>query len=147
MKMKSNEIQYSIREMTIDDHAELMNLWSSIDGLCIDEEDSYQNMITFLKRNIGLSYVAMIENRIIASIKGAQDGRRGYISHVAVLPEFRGRGIARKLFEKTVQELETQGIGKCNLYVLNANQDALSFWRHNGWVELENNFKMLQKKI
>jgi ribosomal protein S18 acetylase RimI-like enzyme len=91
--------------------------------------------------------VADVENKIVATIKGAQDGRRGYISHLAVLPRFRGLGIAKELYCKTLQELKNQGIWKCNLYVLNSNTNALDFWKCNGWNELENNFKMLQKNM
>jgi len=133
--------------MKISDYSHLIDLWKSIDGLCIDEEDSYDNMITFLNRNIGLSYVAIVDKKIIATIKGAQDGRRGYISHLAVLPKYRGFRIAKALCEMTLQELKRQGIWKCNLYVLNTNIKALDFWKHNGWKELEYNFKMLQKNM
>ena len=41
--------------MKITDHSQLLDFWKSVDGLCVDEEDSYKNMITFLNRNIGLS--------------------------------------------------------------------------------------------
>ncbi|MEJ2055425.1 MAG: GNAT family N-acetyltransferase [Calditrichaceae bacterium] len=113
----------------------------------MDEEDSYENMITFLNRNKGLSYVAIADKKIVATIKGAHDGRRGYISHLAVLPKYRGFGIAKALYELTLRELKQQGIWKCNLYVINTNKNALKFWKHNGWIELEYNFKMLQNNM
>lgn len=133
--------------MNISHHNQLMKLWSSIDGLCIDEEDLYENMIIFLNRNTKLSYVAFYENEIIASIKGAQDGRRGYISHLAVSPQFRNQGIAKHLCDKTLTELKNQGILKCNIYVLNSNTTGLNFWKNNGWDELKDNFKVLQKNM
>ncbi len=139
-----NKINFIIRAMALSDHPQLLSLWSSIDGLCIDEEDSYENMKVFLNRNIGLSYVAIVDRQIIGTIKGAQDGRRGYISHMAVVQQFRRLGIAKALYTKTLDELRKQGIWKCNLYVLNTNENAYTFWKHNGWNELEYNFKMLQ---
>ena len=141
----NNEIK--IREMKLSDHPQLLSLWKSMDGLCIDEEDSYENMKIFLERNNRLSYVAITDDKIIASIKGAQDGRRGYISHMAITPKFRGMGIAKALYLKTLMELRKQGISKCNLYVLNSNKSALDFWIHNGWCVLEDNFKMLQNNM
>jgi N-acetylglutamate synthase len=145
--MKADNMNYHIRKMKKSDHPGLMALWKSIDGLCLDEEDSYENMITFLKRNKGLSYVAIADKKIVATIKGAHDGRRGYISHLAVLPKYRGFGIAKTLYELTLRELKQQGIWKCNLYVINTNKNALKFWKHNGWIELEYNFKMLQNNM
>ncbi len=133
--------------MTINDYPELMEVWRSIEGLSMDESDSYDNILTYLKRNKNLSFVAVVDNKIIGTIKCAQDGRRGYISHLAVLPHARSVGIAKMLYNKSLEELRKQGIWKCNLYVLDSNPDALAFWRHNGWNELENDFKMLQRNL
>jgi ribosomal protein S18 acetylase RimI-like enzyme len=140
-------MNFIIREMKISDHPELLSIWKSTDGLIIDEEDSYENMKIFLNRNTGLSHVAVADEKIVGTIKGAQDGRRGYISHMAVLHQYRGLGIAKALYMQTLDGLKEQGIWKCNLYVLNTNKEALDFWRHNGWKELDENFKMLQKNM
>lgn len=140
-------IKYSIREMTIHDYPSLINIWNSTPGITVDEEDSHENMITFLNRNPGLSFVATVDDDIIGTIKGAQDGRRGYISHVAVLPSFRSCGIAKALFGHALRGLRNQGIRKCNLYVLDSNPDALAFWKHNGWKVIEYDFRMLQRRL
>jgi ribosomal protein S18 acetylase RimI-like enzyme len=125
-----------------------MHIWQTSPGLSIDEEDSKEKMVLFLNRNPGLSFVATNPaGKIIGTIKGAQDGRRGYISHLAVMPAYRSGGIARALIDRTVHGLMEQGIGKCNLYVMDANPDALSFWKHIGWKVLEYDFRMLQKRI
>ncbi|MDC7220509.1 MAG: GNAT family N-acetyltransferase [Spirochaetales bacterium] len=130
--------------MKLTDHQDLIELWESTEGLCLDEEDSYDNMKIFLDRNVGLSFVAIIDGKIIGTIKGAQDGRRGYISHIMVLPQHRGLGIAKVLYVKTLAALKAQGIWKCNLYVLNQNTKAMEFWKKNGWCELDREFSMLQ---
>jgi len=145
--MLNNAIKHQIRELNISDYSEVIELWKNTEGLSMDESDSYENMTTFLNRNPKLSYVATFDNKIIGTIKCAQDGRRGYISHMAILPQFRSSGIAKELYNKSLNELRTQGIWKCNLYVLGSNPQALGFWKHNGWKELENNFKTLQKDL
>lgn len=144
--LKKNTL-FEIREMTIGDHAEIIKIWKTSPGVCVDEEDSKENMVAFLNRNPGLSFVAVNSGKIIGTIKCGQDGRRGYISRVVVLPEYQSRGVAKALIERTVGGLTEQGIGKCNLYVLDSNPDAISFWEHNGWKVLEYNFRTLQKKI
>ncbi len=133
--------------MTIEDHDELLRIWRSVAGLFSDESDSYENMRTFLKRNQKLNYVAVADNKIVGTIRCAQDGHRGYISHLAVLPEFRGGGLAKKLYEKSMGELRRQGIWACDLYVLDSNPEALEFWKHNGWEVVEYDFRMLQRKL
>jgi ribosomal protein S18 acetylase RimI-like enzyme len=145
--MPKENIPFHIREMIIEDYPEIIDIWKTTPGISIDEEDSEEKMIVFLKRNPGLSFVAIISGKIIGTIKGAQDGRRGYISHLAVIPKYRTCGISKALIEQTMQGLTKQGISKCNLYVLDSNPNALSFWQHNGWNILEYDFRMLQKKI
>jgi ribosomal protein S18 acetylase RimI-like enzyme len=145
--MPNENIPFHVREMIIEDYPEIIDIWKTTPGISIDEEDSEEKMIVFLKRNPGLSFVAIISGKIIGTIKGAQDGRRGYISHLAVIPKYRTCGISKALIEQTMQGLTKQGISKCNLYVLDSNPNALSFWQHNGWNILEYDFRMLQKKI
>lgn len=145
--MTTTPIRYFVREMTINDYPNLISIWNSTHGISVDEEDSRENMITFLNRNPGLSFVATVGNEIIGTIKGAQDGRRGYISHVAVLPAFRSLGIAKALFEHSLRGLRNQNIRKCNLYVLDSNPNALEFWKHNGWKVIEYDFRMLQRRM
>ena len=145
--MPKENISFQIRPMTIDDHPKIMDIWKTTPGIWIDEEDEKEKMIVFLNRNPGLSFVAIVSGEIVGTIKGAQDGRRGYISHMAVIPEYRSCGISKALIEQTIQGLTEQGISKCNLYVLDSNPNALSFWQHNGWKVLEYDFRMLQKKI
>ena len=146
--MPKENIPFQIREMTIDDYPEIIDIWQTTPGISIDDEDSKEKMIIFLNRNPGLSFVAMNSaGKIIGTVKGAQDGRRGYISHMAIIPEYRYCGIAKALIDRTVHGLIEQWISKCNLYVMDANPNALSFWKHNGWKVLEYDFRMLQKRI
>ena len=145
--MPHEKPSFQLREMVIEDYPELITIWKTTPGIFIDEEDTEDKTNIFLRRNPGLSFVAITSGNIIGTIKGAQDGRRGYISHMAVLPKYRSFGIAKALLEQTLHGLTEQGIEKCNLYVLDSNPNALSFWKHNGWKVLEYDFRMLQKKI
>ncbi len=140
-------MKYIIREMKIEDYDKVYIFWKSIDGLEIDESDTLENIAAYLKRNPRLSYLAIQDDQIIGTIKCGQDGRRGYIYHMAVDIKYRKQGLAKELYSICIEELKRQGIFRCNIYILDSNTDALSFWHHNGWQELEKNFKMLQKKL
>ena len=133
--------------MTISDHDKVLTFWKTIDGLSIDASDELPIFERYLLRNPKLSYLAEIDNVIIGTIKCAHDGRRGYIHHMAVSPKYRSLGIAKCLFSYSLKELKNQGIFKCNLYVLDTNPNALSFWKHNGWNPLERNFDTLQRDL
>lgn len=138
---------YEVKEMTMDDYDAVYSFWKTFDGLSIDESDERENMERYLRRNPHLSYVVYANEEVAATIKCGQDGRRGYIYHLAVKQEHRGAGLAKKLIDLCVEEFKTRQIYKCNLYVMDFNTGALSFWKHNGWNELDMNFKMLQKDL
>lgn len=62
------------------------------------------------------------------------DGRRGYIYHTAVHPNYRGRGIGSALVQAAIQALERLGIGKAALVVLETNADGNVFWEKQGFT-------------
>jgi ribosomal protein S18 acetylase RimI-like enzyme len=136
-------VAYQLVEMTIAMHEELLAFWSTMPGLYLDEE-SRDELETYLRRNPGLSYVAIDTGRIIGTVKCGQDGRRGYLHHLAVAPDHRGAGIASDLVARCLAALKEQGIRKCNTYVYDTNEEALEFWKHNGWWELPYDYRTLQ---
>ncbi|RIE01660.1 GNAT family N-acetyltransferase [Cohnella faecalis] len=119
--------------MTIHDYDQMIELWSSIDGLALSEADSRQNIEMYLNRNSRLSYVYEAEGDIVGTILSGHDGRRGYIYHVAVKQEFRKQGIAQRLVDLSMGRLKEEGIDKCHIFVLDDNEAGQQFWSRTGW--------------
>ena len=138
--MKNYQVDAFIEEISPDDYEELLSLWSSIPGMGINEADSEENIRRFLLKNVGLSFCYKEDNKIIGTILCGQDGRRGYIYHTAVTPEFRGRGIGRMLVENSLRQLKNLGIGKCHLFVFADNEPGKAFWNSIGWVKRDDIF-------
>jgi len=133
--------------MTINDYDAVVALWMKTEGLKLDESDEFENMAYYLDRNPGLSFIAVLDNNIIGTIKCGQDGRRGYIYHLVIDKQHKGNGISKQLYQKSIEELKRQRINKCNLYVLSSNISGLEYWEHNGWKILDPNLKMLQRDL
>jgi ribosomal protein S18 acetylase RimI-like enzyme len=141
-------MKYRIVEMKLDRYRELIDFWKNIEGLWLSDDDSYENLAIYLKRNPKLSFIALSENKIIGSIKCGHDGRRGYLHHLAVKKEFRKEGIARALIDKCLENLEKNGITKdrVRVFVLDTNKAALEFWKYNGFEEQVYDYRTLQMK-
>jgi ribosomal protein S18 acetylase RimI-like enzyme len=122
------------RKLKMTDHQGLIRLWQSCDGVSLREADSMQAMEKYLERNPGLSFVAEVDGRVVASLMAGHDGRRGYIQHLAVDPEQRNQGIAGRLLELCLQTLLTQGVVKSHVHVYNGNQLGRDFWSRRGWI-------------
>ncbi len=135
-----------IRSMTIEDFDAVHALWLKTEYLELNECDTREGIALYLNRNPGLCFVAEDkQGLIIANVLCGHDGRRGFLRHLAVAAEHRGSGLARRLVDCVLDALAQQGIGKCNIFVDDANVPGFSFWEHLGWVRLEETFRMLQK--
>ena len=66
------------------------------------EFDSSSRIDTYLKRNPKMSTVAQFHDDIIGTVLCGHDGRRGTIYHVAISEEHRGKGIAKRMVERSI---------------------------------------------
>jgi len=123
----------SIRPMALADYDAVLHLMQHTPGVVVREADSREGNTRYLQRNPGLSFVAVATDRIVGCAMCGHDGRRGYLQHVLVLPDYRQQGIARELVQHCLDELTQQGIYKCHLDVLADNLTAQDYWTHLGW--------------
>ncbi|MFW6287494.1 MAG: GNAT family N-acetyltransferase [bacterium] len=121
------------RGLKISDYHHIISLWEKTPGIGLSTADSRVNIESFLERNPGLSFVCEDENKIIGTILAGNDGRRGYIYHLAVDKEYRKSGIARTLVLQSMEQLSRIGIEKCHLFVLKNNDLGKGFWESIGW--------------
>ena len=124
----------TIREMTIFDYEAVIALWNDTESLSLRDADSRQGINSYLDKNKGLSFVALSNGKIIAALLVGTDGRRGYLQHLAVSSEYRGKGVGKKLVSKSIDALSSIGISKTHLFVLNENIEAQAFYEKCGWL-------------
>ena len=137
-KEKRVEKEYSICNMCEKDYKEVHKLWCSCDGVGLNEiDDSESGIVRFLMRNPGTCFVARVNGKIVGVILAGQDGRRGYIYHLAVAEEYRGKGIAKELVICAVESLESIGIQKAALVVFANNEGGNCFWEKLGFTVRE----------
>jgi ribosomal protein S18 acetylase RimI-like enzyme len=124
------------REFCIDDYDTAVELWKKAEGVEIAEGDSRDEIARYLERNPALSRVALIDSEIIAVVLCGHDGRRGFIYHLAVEPNYQGRGIGKRLLGECLAGLRRAGITRVLIMVARDNPRGREFWRRNGWEEL-----------
>jgi ribosomal protein S18 acetylase RimI-like enzyme len=137
-------MDYTIRQMMLDDYDRAYALWRTADGVCLDEEDSRDGIALYLRRNQGLCFVAIVGEQLVGTVLCGHEGRRGILRHLVVAPDFRGKGIARDLINHCRAALAREGIRKCNIFVLDSNVEGRRFWEHMGWRLLEDDFRLMQ---
>lgn len=127
-----------IRIMTIGDYEAVYDLWMSCEGMGLNNlDDSRDGIERFLTRNPDTCFVAEENHKIIGVIIAGNDGRRGYIYHTAVNPDYRGKKIASALVEQALAALKGCGINKVALVVFERNEGGNTFWERKGFTARE----------
>ncbi len=123
-----------IRIMKANDYAHALNLWQSLPGLGLSKADEKNAIQDFLGKNPTTCFVAQDSGRIIGTVLGGSDGRRGYLYHLAVHKDYQRLGLGRQLAEICLAALKSQGMQKCHIFVISSNLEGIQFWKKLGWL-------------
>ena len=122
-----------IRTMTIEDYDSVIALLTATSGVRLRDADSREGIARYLERNPGFSFVALCGGSIVGCVMCGHDGRRGYLQHLAVSPDYRLQGVGSALVEACLTKLEGLAICKTHIDVLIENRPAIEFWQRRGW--------------
>ena len=122
-----------IRAMVESDFEAVTRLWKASEGLGLC--GPRQAFDRFLKRNEGMSPVAVHDGEVVGAVHCGDDGYRGYLYHLAVDQRFQGQGIGRALIDWCLDRLAARGLTRCSIFVYRENSEGEKFWRGIGWRE------------
>ncbi len=127
--------RYSLREFQYpQDYAAVRRLWETAGpGVHLGASDEPKEIVKKLGRDPQLFLVAEAEGRIIGSVLGGFDGRRGLVYHLAVAHEERQSGLGQALMDELERRLRAIGCRRCYLLVTLDNPEAMGFYAKRGW--------------
>ena len=117
------------------DYAGSLSLWRSLPGLGLSGADEESQIHKFLDKNPGTCFVAVDNGKVIGTVLGGNDGRRGYIYHLAVDPTYQRTGLGKSLVEKCLASLRAAGLQKCHIFVIGDNAEGMRFWERADWAK------------
>ena len=124
-----------IRIMTIEDYEGVYQLWTATAGMGMRNlDDSREGIAKFLERNPATSFVVEATAGLVGVILCGHDGRRGYIYHAAIMPDYRQQGFGQALVNAALTALRAEQINKVALVVFEKNQVGNSFWESIGFT-------------
>ncbi|WP_017414955.1 GNAT family N-acetyltransferase [Clostridium tunisiense] len=127
-----------IRLLAIEDYEKVYDLWTNTKGMGMRSlDDSYEGIEKFLKRNPTTNFVVEADNNLVGVILCGHDGRRGYIYHTAVNPDYRRKGLGEALVSAALEALKKEGINKAALVVFSNNDVGNKFWESIGFEKRE----------
>ena len=122
-----------IRGAGPEDAAALLALWSAA-GSSPSVTDTVDDVIQLIQYPAGSVLVAESDGTVVGSLIATWDGWRGNMYRLAVLPQFRRRGIAAALVRQGEAELRSRGARRVSAIVLVDEAHAIGFWASAGYV-------------
>ena len=128
-----------IREFRFpEDYEQVFELWQAIEkGVHVGRSDTLAEIGKKLVRDPDLFLVAESGDKIIGSVMGGFDGRRGLIYHFAVASTFRRQGVGSRLMEEVESRLHAKGCLKCYLLVTVDNSEVEDYYLQRGWQKMD----------
>ena len=121
-----------------EDYAAARSLWENAgSGIHVRQSDEPAEIQKKLQRDPDLFLVAETAGRLIGSVIGGFDGRRGLIYHLAVEAAYRQHGLGSLLMDEVERRLKAKGCLKCYLLVTVENDNAMRFYEARKWERMD----------
>ena len=121
-----------------DDYPAARRLWENAGpGIHVRRSDEPEEIQKKLQRDPDLFLVAETRGRLVGTIIGGFDGRRGMIYHLAVEATFRQQGVGGLLMDEVERRLKAKGCLKCYLMVAVDNDNAMHFYETRHWERMD----------
>lgn len=124
------------RNFSLNDYDSIIDLWSRA-GLKLSSSDTMEGLKNKLRRDPDLFFVLEDSFRIIGVVMGSYDGRRGWINHLAVDPEYQGKSIGQIMISELESRFRKIGCEKINLLIEMENQNVQKFYKKQGYRQDE----------
>ncbi|MGQ9629765.1 MAG: GNAT family N-acetyltransferase [bacterium] len=123
-----------IRQMQLEDYEGVVEVWRRA-GLQYraSGRDSREAIERQMEAYGNLLLVAEEDGRIVGVVVGSHDHRRGWINRLAVLPEFRRRGIAKSLIKRLEKEFEGLGLPVFSAHIIKGNEESMRLFESLGY--------------
>lgn len=129
-----------IRPMTKEDYDEVYAMWQTTSKRALSNADSREQIERYLDRNAGMSQVAVADGKIVGTVLAGHDGRRGFIHHMAVMPQYRRKGIGHSLANTAIEKIKAEGIDKTHIFCYQNNETGQIFWKDFGFKKRDDVF-------
>lgn len=120
-----------------EDYPHVLSIWKSVgDGIHVSFSDEPEELEKLIRISPGLFFLAVDRGKIIGTVMGGFDGRRGLIYHLAVLPEYQNRHIGLYLMNLVENKLYDIGCRKIYLFIVPENLDRAGFYQNLGYEQM-----------
>ena len=125
-------IKMKIENFNIQHYPEVLELWKKA-GIGVGSSDTKEEIALIIARNPELFLIGKEQEKIIATVIGAFDGRRGYVHHLAVDPMYQEKGYGKAIMDDLIERFRKKKVHKIHLFIQKQNKKVVDFYSKQGW--------------
>ncbi len=111
---------------------EIIDLWKR-SGIEVSSSDTRDEIARILKRNPDLFLIGKENEKVIAVVMGAFDGRRGYVHHLAIDPDYQKKKYGKMMMDELIERFRKKKVHKVHLFIEKHNKEVVDFYKKLGW--------------
>ncbi len=135
-----------IREMIAQDFENCYQLWEQSRLKISSKEEERAEFLNCVDKNPKTCLVYLdSDQKIIGTIMGGFDGKKGYMYRLAVSSDFRNHGLGTQLIQKVEDAFKKQGVKNVRLTVMIYKLNLIDFYNHRGYESLTDEMEMEKK--
>jgi len=133
----NTEIEYRLIKPA--EYDQLIYVWQN-SGLSVRTRgrESREMILKQIEANPEFLIGAFHGNRMVGCVIASSDGRKGWINRLAVIPEYRNRGLARELIHKAEDILIESGVEIIACLILDDNPSSIKLFISEGYQDSRN---------
>jgi ribosomal protein S18 acetylase RimI-like enzyme len=126
----------TVARLTVDDYEAVRDLWEQ-SGLPIKPggRDSREQFSRQLSGGMQTVIGAWQGEQLVGVVVATHDARKGWINRLAIHPNFRRRGLGRRLITEAEDVLHAQGMQIIAALIEDGNEPSLELFRQAGYSE------------
>lgn len=113
-------------------YQEIIDLWKR-SGIEVSSSDTKDEIAIILKRNPDLFLIGKKNEKVIAVVMGAFDGRRGYVHHLAIDPDYQKKRYGKMMMDELIERFRKKKVHKVHLFIEKHNKEVVDFYKKLGW--------------
>ena len=122
-----------------EDYPAVRLIWENAGpGIHLGRSDDPVEIQKKLQRDPDMFLVAEADGKILGTVVGGFDGRRGMVYHLAVTEIYRKQGIGELLMDELERRLKAKGCIRCYLLVTVENESTMRFYEKRDWAQMKN---------
>ena len=125
-----------IRTFEMRDYEQVVALWRAA-GISLHLSDDATGIEHKIERDPELFIVGELDGQIVGAVLGCYDGRRGWVNHLAVAPDYQRNGLGTMLMAALEVRFKAVGCVKINLLIEPDNSGVQRFYDGIGYTRDE----------